>query len=233
MGEFDSAILECLHNIEAAVSGDKYENLGIWTYGGGNGVYTMKVPVNTECEWTLYALAATGACQVMISHNQGQNTLAITGGVSYGTGGGNEGNGLEGMFTPIPAAGFFPTSEQFWQPVGRGSALYALITGLSSQSAFILLAWRRLLNREIPTPPRGRPQTHTTRESHRPQRVLAAASPFTQGFEEQTVVPGAVPYQHAVVPTASDVAGMNRSIDRPLTPAEILLAKLRGNKGVY
>lgn len=234
---FESQALECLQRIEAAVSGDKYENLGIWTVGGGNGSYTMKSPVQTEAEFALFGVSATGSCNILISQNPAGNKLDVTGATSYGaSSGGAEGNALEGLFIAIGAAGnAAPTAFDYWQPLGRGNSLYVLISGLSSQSCFVMVAWRRLLNREIPAPPRQKPTTHTTRQSHRAQRVLAAESPMTAAAQEgRYPIPGAGFYKHIQNPTADfDQGAIERGIAKPLSAAEIALAKLRGKSGVY
>lgn len=232
----ETDILECLRRIEAAVSSDEYEDIGVWTVGGGNGMYTVKSPTNTECEFSIYGISNTGACNILVSQNPGGNKLDTTGATSYGTGGGNEGNALEGMFFAVPAAGVpSPVCELYWQPIGRGSAIYVLISGLSAASAFIMIAFRRKLNRQIPMPPRRPPVAHSTRQSARPQRTLQAESPMTAGFTEgRYPLPGGTPYKHVVSPGEShDKSAIERGIAKPLTQAEIALAKLRGKKGVY
>ena len=234
----ETDILECLRRIEDAVSSDKFEHLGIWTLGGPNGTYIMKSPVNTESEWALFGVSFTAAGNVLISMNPGaSNPLAINGSVSYGAGGGNESNPVEGLFiTAAAATTFQPMTETFWQPTGRGSSVYALISGLAGgQSGFALIAWRRLLNREIPAPPRRPPVTHSNRISNRPQRVLPAMSPETaNAIEGRTAIPGGGFYRHVVSPGEEhDPAAIARGIAAPLTPAQVAMAKLRGKGGTY
>jgi hypothetical protein len=231
--KFDAEILECLHRIERTIESDKYEALGIWTVGGGNGSYTLKSPVNTESEWALFGIAATGACQILVSDNPNPNAPAITGAVNYGAGGGNESNPLAGLFFAIPATPtYIPQTALYWQPTGKGSAITVVIAGLSAASAFVMIAWRRLLNREIPGPVRQRPATHTTRQSYRNQRTLAAESQMTAGFEEgRYPLPGGNFYQHEVVPATNDTAALEGEISPALTPAQVVLAKLRGRGG--
>lgn len=229
-------VLQRLQGILDTLNGDKYEDLGVWTVGGANGVYSLKSPANTEAEFALFGISATSACQVLVSQNQQSNNLAINGAVSYGTGGGNENNALEGMFLTIPAAtSGAPTSFDYWQPIGRGSSIYVLISGLSSNACFVMFAFRRLLLREIPAPPRRPPITHTTRQSARYQRTLPAMSPEVVGaMEQRTVLPGGPQYNHVHSPGEDhDIAAINRGIAQPLTPAQVVLAKLRGKTGVY
>lgn len=230
-------ILECLRRIEASVSSDKYEQLGIWTIGGGNGTYSLKSPVNTEAEYALYGISASGACNVLIGQNQFGNALDTTGATSYGSGGGNESNPLEGQFYVISAATpFTPTGEFYWQPMGKGSAIYIKIAGLAGgSSAFALVIWRRLLNRAIPGPIRRPPVTHSLRLTDRPQRMLAAQSQMEANAEEgRTVLPGGPAYHHTLSPAEEhDAAAISRGIAAPLTPAQIVLAKLRGKSGMY
>lgn len=232
----ETDIIDCLRRIEANISSDKYEMLGVWTVGGANNTYSLKGPANTEAEFALYGISASGACNILVSQNQFGNALATNGSASYGTGGGNESNALEGQFYVVSAATpFTPTGELYWQPVGRGSSIYVQIGGLAGgSSAFVLVAWRRLLNRYIPTPPRQTPRTHSLRQSNHPQRILAAESPMMAGFKEgRNVIPGGPAYDHNVTPAATDPAAESRGIAAPLTPAQIVLAKLRGKQGMY
>lgn len=230
-------ILECLRKIEASVSGDKYEMLGIWTVGGANNTYSLKGPANTEAEFAFYGISCTGPCTILISQNQQANALATNGSASYGTGGGNEGNPLEGQFyTAAGASTFTPSGELYWQPVGRGSSIYVLISGLpGGSSAFVLVAWRRLLKRYIPAPPRRPPVTHSLRVTDRPQRMLAAQSTMEANLiEGRTAIPGGPNYEHTMTPGEEhDPAAISRGIAKPLSPAEIALAKLRGKMGMY
>lgn len=229
-------ILECLRRIEANTGGDKYESLGIWTIGGPAGTYSLKGPANTEAEYALYGVSATAACTLLIDQNQQGNPLAINGSASYGGGGGNESNALEGTFISINAAtSFLPVTALFWQPIGRGSAIYAHVGSLAGgQSAFALVAVRRLLNRFIPAPPRVQPHTHSLRQTNRPQRMLPAESPMMANFKEgRNVLPGGQPYEHTVTPTTYDPAQESRGIAKPLSALEILQAKQRGQRGVY
>ena len=232
----ETEILECLRRIEAEVSSDKYESLGIWTIGGPQGTYSLKGPANTEAEYALYGVSATAACTLLIDQNQQGNALATNGSASYGGGGGNESNALEGTFISINAAtSFLPVTALFWQPIGRGSAIYAHVGSLAGgQSAFALVAVRRLLNRIIPAPPRVQPHAHTQRQSNRAERILAAESPMVAAANEgRYVIPGGPPFNHVVTPTKDDYAAMSRGEAKPPTPAEILLAKMRGKSGVY
>lgn len=233
MCDFSAEILECLRRIEADTAGDKYESLGVWTPGGGNGTYTLKSPVNTESEWAVFGITASGACTILISDNPTPNAPAVNGSVNYGAGGGNESNPLPGYFYNIAAASYIPQTAFFWQPTGKGSSITIVIAGLSSQSAFVMIGWRRLLLREIPGPIRTTPATHTTRQSTRFQRTLPAESTQVQGFDEQYPVPGAGYYRHNVTPTVTDPAALEGSMAENLTPAQIVLAKLRGRGGVY
>lgn len=229
----ETDILECLYAIRDAVSSDKYETLGIWTVGGGNGTYTLKSPVNTEAEWSIFNISVPGSCQILVSNNPAPNALAITG-VTYGASGGNENNALEGLFIAYPAAQSGPPSnELYWQPLGRSSALTILISGLASQSAFVTIVWRRLLNRYIPAPARKAPVTHSLRLTDRPQRMLAGQSQMeANALEGRTAIPGGSPYHHTLSPAEQyDQAADSRGIAAPLTPAQIVLAKLRGRTG--
>lgn len=232
----ETDILECLYAIRDAVSSDKYEQLGVWTVGGGNGTYSLKSPVNTEAEYALFGISASGACNVLISQNQFGNALDTTGATKYGSGGGNEGNAMEGQFYVAAAATTFTsTGEFYWQPVGKGSSIYIAIGGLSGASCFVLIVWRRLLNRYIQAPPRVQPVTHSLRLTDRPQRMLAGQSQMeANAIEGRTAIPGGSPYHHTLSPAEQyDQAADARGIAAPLTPAQIVLAKLRGKAGMY
>ena len=236
MCDFGAEILACLHRIEAQNASDKYENLGFWTVGGGNALYSIKGPANTEAEWCLYSISTTGACQIQISQNQQMNQLAITGGVNYGAGGGNENNGLEGLFYAYAAASAgAPIATELWTPLGKGSSLYILISGLSSASAFVVISFRRSLNHEIPAPRRQIPATHTTRQSTTTQRAalghpLPGAGQFGQGYDAQYPLPGKF-YKHVVVPSTTDEGALQGQIGVPQTQAQLTLARLRGKRG--
>lgn len=234
MCEHSAEILACLQRIETTMNSDKYEMLGIWTVGGGNSLYTLKSPVNTESEWCLFGVSATGACQILVSNNPAPNNLATSGGVNYGDSGGNESNALEGIYMAISAASVGnPVSDFYWQPTGRGSSIYINIAGLSSASAFVMVAWRRLLARYIPEPRRQLPLTHATRQSTRFLRTLPAESTQVQGFEQQYPVPGGGFFKHNETPTNSDVNELRGTLAENPTQAQIVLAKLRGKGGTY
>lgn len=232
----ETDILECLYAIRDAVSSDKYEQLGVWTVGGGNGTYTVKSPVNTEAEYAIYDISATGACQIYISQNPAPNNPAINGSVNYGSGGGSDSNVMEGHFIAVTSAFVgSPDVALLWQPVGRGNSIYVTISGLTSNAAFVVVAWRRLLNRYIPAPARKAPVTHSLRLTDRPQRMLAGQSQMeANALEGRTAIPGGSPYHHTKSPGEQyDQAADARGIAAPLTPAQIVLAKLRGKAGMY
>ena len=232
----DMDILECLSRIEANISSDKYEQLGIWTVGGNNGSYVIKSPVNTEVEWTVYSITGSKAGAVLISQNGGGNALDTTGATSYGVSGGSENNVLEGLFLiSVTDGNSAYTPPPFWQPLGKGGSLYIKISGLASGACFVCIAFRRLLNRYIPAPPRIPPVTHSLRLTNRPQRMLAGQSQMeANAMEGRMALPGGHPYEHAVSPGEQhDPAAESRGIAAPLTSAQIVLAKLRGKQGMY
>lgn len=215
-------ILACLERIEKLLSSDDYENGSVVTIGGGSGNYMVKSPYNTECEFTvLGAFATTGAGIVVLSSSNSSLSLpSLTGTTSYGlvSAGGEGNNVFEGYVLPISSTQS-PVLIDHWQPLGKGVYIYANISTAVNTSAFVMVAFRRKLDRAIPNAPLRKPHTHSQPTSRRGNRN------FMQGFEAQYPHDK---YVHEEIPETQDTA-MN--VENAPTPAQTLLARMRDAQG--
>lgn len=219
--DYDDNIIGILHAIEKRLLSDDYENGSILTVGGASGSYLIRSPYNTECEYAVMSVSASGTGFAIVSQAQGITIPDVSGATSYGaltTGGDN--NPLEGIFINASTN----SSKQpplFWQPLGRGINLYVAINAQATFATFISVAFRRKLDRAIPRPPTRKPHTHTRPESRRGTRT------FMQGFEAQYPQSD---YEHELIPESNDPASVGNVENAP-TPAQNLLAKMRDQHG--
>lgn len=218
---FDESVLACLQRIEDRLNSDEYEPCTLVTLGGGGSTtYVARSPYNTEAEWSIYAISVggTGSASILISaSNPAISSLDVSGTTKYGsTAGGQESNYVEGVGIIVTNTGA-PTFSDQWQPLGRGANVYMTFNLTGATSCFVVLAFRRKLDKAIPTPPRRQATTHTHVQSRRGART------FAQGFEAQ--YPG-TDYEHEVLPETEDLPAVGNVEEMP-TPAQRVLAKLR------
>lgn len=170
---------------------DEYEHGPAKTIGGPAGAYMIRSPYNTECEYNVLGISSnlTGATvgAVIISGHDSTQFTAITSN-SFGlVSSGQEGNALDGYVMTLSATAI-PVLNEHWQPLGRGVNLYMSVIA-SAGSIYVIIGFRRKLDRVLHDIPRPKPSTHTPL-SRRRQRVQSAESPMTAGAHNRLVPPG-------------------------------------------
>lgn len=105
-------------------------------------------------------------------------------------------NAMDGIVIPISSyQDFFPF--EVWQPMGRGANIYIGIQSPALSNTYVMIAFRRLAKKYIPTAPRPRPHTHVV-QSRRLMRMQPAESEFAAGAHDRLPAPGQV-YEHTEV----------------------------------
>ena len=212
-------LLEILQAIETRLSSDDYEQGQILTVGGNSGLYLLRSPYNTECEYAIISVSASGTGFAIVSQSNGIAVPDITGATQYGlASSGGDSNPIEGLLINASTN----SSKQpplFWQPLGRGINLYVAINAQATFATFISVAFRRKLNRYIGKPPIRKPGTHSHPTSRRHNRT------FMDGFEAQYPHDE---YVHEEIPVTQDTA-MNT--ENAPSKAQVLLNRMRDAQG--
>jgi hypothetical protein len=212
-------LLAILQSIENRLNSDEYEAGPILTVGGNTNLYLIRSPFNTECEYAIISVSASGTGFAIVSQSNGINIPDTSGATQYGLAStGGDSNPIEGLLINASTN----SSKQpplFWQPLGRGINLYVAITAQATFATFISIAFRRKLNRYIPEPPIRKPNTHSHPTSRRGNRT------FQEGFEAQYPHED---YVHEEIPVSQDTA-MNT--ENAPSKAEVLLARMRDAQG--
>lgn len=200
----DQQTNDLLLRIANRLDSDEYEQGGIYTLGGPAGLYQLRSPYNTECEYLVigaYLAAVSGNGVVVVSNNNaGLNTFSLGQSLGSSTNGSDMNNAFDGVVLPTSATINSLIAVDHWQPMGRGASIYVYVTGTAS---YALIALKRRLDRSpvyANAPRIGYPHTHTQRQSTRYQRSLPAMSPMALGAESRYPVPGGKPYSHDVSP---------------------------------
>jgi hypothetical protein len=211
----DDEMKQILRDILESSNSDEYEPGGIFTVGGSTGVYAIKTPFNTECEWSLVFASVTGTAGDVNVSVSGSNPTIVSGATQvYGllSGGGEGNNALEGWALHVSSTGASPI--EFWTPLGRGGTVYVSITSVVG-NAYVQIAFRRLMLKYIPDVPRPMPATHSRVQSRRPLRMIGSLSKQMSGFEQQYPTLGAkTPYLHEPIPEDQDVANISTRVNR-------------------
>ena len=211
----DEKIKDLLQDILDSSLSDKYEPGGVFTIGGGTGTYAIKTPFNTEAEWSVVFASTTGNagdCNIVVSASN--PTVLANPASTYGllSGGGEGNNAFEGWALHVTSTGASPI--EYWSPLGRGGTVYASIVSVTG-SAFIQVAFRRLMQKYIPNKPRIAPTTHSHVQSRRPLRMLESLSKQMSGFEQQYPTLGAkTPFEHEPIPLDQDVENITTRVRR-------------------
>lgn len=190
----DQEQLILLQKIVASLDSDRYENGGIYTIGGAPGVYQLRSPYNTECEYMVLGavLAATSGNGLVVISNNNNALSNLSLGQSFGGSGFSDNTAFEGIVLPTGASSNSIIAVEHWQPLGRGANIYVFV---STTASYAYIALRRRLDRAIPNTPRPTPHTHSLPAPRRHQRILAATGPMGQGFDDR-YQRGMVPYVH-------------------------------------
>lgn len=170
---------------------DEYEPGPAKTIGGVAGAYMIRSPYNTECEFNVIGVSntLTGATvgAVIISGHDNTQFTAIASNTFGPVSGGGEGNALDGYVLTMTSTAI-PVLNEHWQPMGRGANLYMSVIAATG-SIFVIIAFRRKLDRVLHDIPRPKPSTHTP-ISRRRERIQPAESPMTAGYHNRLVPPG-------------------------------------------
>lgn len=197
-------------------------NIGPGTDGKEFG-NTIQVDMITTGSPTSVTFSASIIGKGPVIAAQGNGVIAISAGdpttvpvnPTLGSTSSTDGNAYNGFLVPIIFGQSHDVGGNYWQPLGRGANLYITINPVSGL-AYVAIAFRRKLDRAIPTPPRSKAHTHSTVQSRRGART------FTAGFEAQYPHDK---YIHETLPETEDLPNLGNVEE--MSPAQVLLAKMR------
>lgn len=145
---------------------ERFEYSEPFTAGGATGDYVISSPYNTECEWAIISAASgssgtTGTGSFVLSSHAKQPNLAWAGGDSLGLASNGRdsstvlkayaqqlGNNQSITFTPV------------WVPLLGNAGLYLAITAGANTTLTVTVMFRRLIEKQLPLPPRQTAQGH-------------------------------------------------------------------------
>lgn len=110
------------------------------TIGGPTGVYTLKNPYQTPCEYSVMCFTAFGAASAIISTQVNLPQLAATGSLSLA--GGAPDSGAQVIVLATPGQGSAVPSE-IWYPLANGENITMAATCAGGNGAFLTVAIRR------------------------------------------------------------------------------------------
>lgn len=198
---------DTLSDILYSLQSQRYEMGGVFTVGGGTGLYMIKSPFNTECEVSLITVSTNNATVSSFAFSPANPSLTApptsTTVVSLGAiaGGSEGGNPLEGT------SGFVQSSAPYnrgdiWVPMGRGAILYFAVNTGANTIVYAQVGFRRSYAHTLPDGVRVPPATQGRAYNRRSIRVLDGLSKQYSGFDAQypTLEGGKEQYTHNEIP---------------------------------
>src|SRR5215831_4139261 len=213
----DDTLADILYSLQS----QQYEPGGIFTIGGATGLYQLKSPFNTECEYTLVCVDTDGTSLSSFAFSGSNPSITApptTGSVqNYGAValGSEGGNPLEGIVGFINSTGnnVYPA---LWVPMGRGAILYFYANPIGANTGvYCTIAFRRSYVHMLPERVRTlAPSTHSRPYSRRNIRMLDGLSKQYSGFDAQypTLEGGHERYNHSEIPWEQDPKGANPNV---------------------
>lgn len=134
---------------------------------------------------------------VFISSND-PSVLTFTSSPTLGlsSAGAESSNAMDGITIPISSfQDFFPF--EVWQPMGRGANIYIGIQSPALAQTYVMIAFRRIAKKYIPTAPRPKPHTHVV-QSRRNIRMQPGESEMEAGAHDRLPAPGQR-YEHTEI----------------------------------
>ena len=211
-GTSDDTLQDILYSLQS----QQYEPGGIFTIGGATGLYQLKSPWNTECEYALLTVDtnSTTFSTFAFSSSNPSLTAPPTSGNPLNLGSLSQGseasNPLEGYIGYVN--GTSPNEySPIWVPMGRGAILYfATNVGGANNGVYASVAFRRSYAHLLPDRVRHlAPSTHSRPYSRRNIRILDGLSKQYSGYDAQYPqrAGGKETYEHEEIPWEQDPVG--------------------------
>jgi hypothetical protein len=171
-----------LEHILYTLESDSYEISDPFTMGGGAGIYQIRNPYNTECEWAIVsATSGTTAGQfVVMSKNPTPATLGFAGADSLALqSGGMDNNPLNAYVGALTTQAPFVTYQEEFMPLAGNGMVFLRVTAAGSNEVLVTIRFRRKLERYIQEIPAQKPHTHVPLSARN-------ARTFMQGFRDDS-----------------------------------------------
>lgn len=207
---------DTLDDILFSLQSQRYEMGGVFTIGGATGIYQLKSPFNTECEYALISVDTNSSTSSSFAVSQSNPSLTAPptsttvinlGTYSQGSETSNPLEGIIGFVVNTSANVYVPV----WQPLGRGAIIYLAtnVTGANT-AVYANIAFRRSYLHMLPDRARHLPPaTHSRPYSRRNIRMIEGMSKQYSGFDAQypTRQDGKETYNHEAIPWEQDARG--------------------------
>jgi hypothetical protein len=176
-----------LRQILAALQSDQYEYSDPYTIGGPNGLYQLRTPWNTECEWWLVSVAGNvnqNAIFSIGSKNPNQPTINFGSGPSIGLVSSGTDSAMNSFIGQLSVNSSMITYDRLFLPLAGNSLVYFNNQTTAGGVCYATIVFRRSYAIAIPdTEYRSyRPQ------AHKPTVPRKDARTFVEALRENSLV---------------------------------------------
>jgi len=181
MPNVEDRVLAALSRIAELLDSDEYEISDPLTMGGAAGLYQIRNPYNTECEWSMVSATSgtTAASYVVGSKNPIQANLGFANADVLAPAGYSDNNPLQSYVGSLTTQAPTVTYTDAYMPLAGNGTVYLRVVSASGE-ALITIRFRRKLEKWIPTiQPLPKPSTHTPLSARN-------ARTFMQGFRDDS-----------------------------------------------